>query len=141
MGRYVPYLAALCAVLPLIGAEVWTGYRIGLADPVLAVLSPTEQALSVRSPGGQWAMLLTLVWFALAYWRRSVRWWEIALVAVGGAAALVRVGNAWVDAVALVIPLGRQVSILHVRAWLLGSAAAASRMWRRRWSATLAAIT
>jgi hypothetical protein len=126
MGRYVPYVVALAAVVPLIAINTWTGFRLAFADPVLAVLSPTEQALSVRSPGGQWAMLVALAWFALAYWRRNVRWWEIACVVFGGAAVLIRAGNAWLDAIALLVPLARQISLTRVSLWLLGGVAAVS---------------
>lgn len=126
MGRYVPYVVALGAVVPLIALDTWTGFRLAFADPVLAVLSPTEQALSVRSPGGQWAMLLALAWFGLAYWGRNVRWWEIACVVLGGAAVLIRAGNAWLDAIALIVPLARQISLTKVSVWLLGSVVAVS---------------
>src|SRR5207237_477097 len=47
----------------------------------------------------------------LAYWRRTFAWWEAALVAIGGVVALARLGNAWVDALALVVPLARQLAI------------------------------
>src|SRR5579864_3098277 len=118
------YVAAICLVLPLLAAEVWTGFWIGTSDPTLSAIATSEQALSLRSPGGEWAMLLALVWFALAYWRRNVRLWEIALIVIGGAAALVRTGNEWLDALALILPLGRQISLARPPTWLLGAAAA-----------------
>jgi hypothetical protein len=118
------YLTAVCAVLPLAAPEVWSGFRLANADPVLAAIASTEQPLSVRSPAGEWAMLLALVWFALAYWRRDVRPWEIAAVVLGGAVALVRAGNAWLDALLLIVPLARQVSLLNPRPWMLAAAAA-----------------
>jgi signal transduction histidine kinase len=81
----------------------------------VAVVEPLVEApLSVRSPLGVWAVLLTLTWFALAYRARNATWWEIALVAFGSAAALVRVGNVWLDALALLGPLARQLSGLSV---------------------------
>ena len=129
MGRYVPYVVALFAVVPLIVGDIWSGFRLAFADPVLAVLSPTEQALSVRSPVGQWAMLLALAWFVLAYWRRNVRWWEIALVVLGGAAALIRTGNAWLDAFALVVPLARQISVARPPSWIFGPVVAVSLVY------------
>ncbi len=132
MGRYFPYLpyvayvASVCAVLPLAAPDVWTGFRLGLANSVLAALSPSEQALSVRTPGGQWAMLLALAWFALAYWQRNVRWWEPLLVVLGGAAALVRAGNGWLDALLLIVPLARHTALAKPPAWMLAGIAAVS---------------
>src|SRR6266540_2354706 len=88
-----PYLVAAAAVAPLVAPEVWTGFRLAFSDPVLEVISVIEQPLSVRSPGGIWAIGLALTWFALAYTRRTFALWETALVLIGGAAALARVGN------------------------------------------------
>src|SRR5947209_3808406 len=105
-----PIVAALGAVLPLFAAEIWSGFRIAQSDPVLSVIAATEQPLSVRSPGGVWAMLLALTWFALAYWQRRMTLWEAALVIGGGAAVLARMGNAWVFGVAMFLPLARQLS-------------------------------
>jgi hypothetical protein len=105
-------LLAACAVLPLLAPEVWTGFRLGVSDIALSVIAPTEQPLSIRSPGGLWAIALTCIWFALAYRRRDVKLWEATLVIVGGAAALLRLGNLWVDAVAMLLPLARQLAAL-----------------------------
>lgn len=105
---------AVVAVLPLVAPEVWSGFRLAVSDNVLSAIAASEQPLSIRSPGGLWAMLLALAWFSLAYWRRDVTLWEAALVVLGGAAALTRLGNAWVDAAAMIVPLGRQLSRLHV---------------------------
>ena len=110
------YVAAICLVLPLVAAEVWTGFWLATSDPTLSAIATSEQTLSVRSPGGEWAMLLALVWFALAYWRRDVRIWEIALIVIGGTAALVRTGNEWFDALALILPIGRQISLARPQA-------------------------
>src|SRR3981081_1654628 len=71
---------ALAAVLPLLAPEVWTGFRLAFSDPFLSVIAQTEQPLSVRSPGGVWAMALAVGWFGLAYWQRGLRcgnqsWW------------------------------------------------------------------
>jgi hypothetical protein len=98
-----------------VAPEVWSGFRVALSDNVLSAIAATEQPLSIRSPGGLWAMLLALAWFSLAYWRRDVTLWEAVLVILGGAAALTRLGNAWVDAAAMIVPLGRQLSRLPVR--------------------------
>ena len=117
------YVVAICAVLPLLAPEVWSGFRLAMTDPVLAALSQFEQPLSVRSPGGIWAVGLALAWFALAYWRRDFGMWEPALVLIGGAAALARVGNLWVDAAALVLPLARQVGCLRLKPAVLGMVA------------------
>ena len=118
------YVLAIVAVLPLLAPEVWSGFRLALADPVLSAMSPFEQALSVRSPGGIWAVGLALAWFALAYGRRDFGLWEAVLVLIGGAAALARVGNLWVDAAALVLPLARQVAGLKLPLAVLAGVAA-----------------
>src|SRR6266702_6559345 len=119
-----PYLLATCAVLPLLAPEVWTGFRLAFSDPCLSVIAPTEQPLSVRSPGGIWAMGLALAWFGLAYWRRDFKLWEAALVLLGGGAALARMGNTWLDGAALVLPLARQVALLKLPPIVLSGAAA-----------------
>jgi hypothetical protein len=112
---------AACAVLPLLAPEVWVGWRLGVSDPVLGVLSAAEQPLSVRSPSGLWAIGLALAWFGLAYWRRSFAWWEPALVLLGGVAALARLGNTWVDAAAMVVPLARQLRTVRREAAFMHS--------------------
>jgi len=109
-----PYVLAVVAVLPLLVPELWIGFRLGLADMALGVIAPTEQPLSVRSPGGLWAMALALTWFGLAYRGRRFALWEAALVTLGGIAALARLGNAWVDAAALVVPLARQLALINL---------------------------
>src|SRR5579859_2735515 len=118
------YLAAAALVLPLFAPEVWSGFRLARPDDVLAIFAPTEQPLSVRSPGGQWAAGLALAWLALAYWRRNTTWWEGGLVVLGTTIALVRTGNLWLDALLLVAPLGRQLADLRLRREPLGAAAA-----------------
>jgi hypothetical protein len=117
---------AVCAVLPLVAANVWSGFRFAQSDPVLSVISSAEQPLTVRSLDGVWAIALALAWFSLAYWHRRVTPWEAALVLLGGAAALARMGNAWVDAAALVVPLGRQLAIANFPPVGLAPIAAAS---------------
>jgi len=111
-------------VLPLLIPELSVGFRVGIFDTALAVIAPTEQPLSVRSPGGPWAIGLAVAWFALAYWRRDFIWWEGALVVLGGIAALARLGNAWVDAAALVVPLARQLAVANLRPVILAGVAA-----------------
>jgi hypothetical protein len=111
----VAYCVALLAVLPLVAADVWTGFRLAQSDPVLSVISGAEQPLSVRSPGGVWAIVVALGWFSLAYRHRQVTLWEAALVLVGGSLALVRLGNAWVDAAVMLVPLGRQLAIANLK--------------------------
>src|SRR5207244_11463441 len=101
------YIVAILAGLPLLAPEVWSGFRLAQSDVVLSVISTTEQPLSVRSPGGVWAIGLALAWFALAYWHRRFRLWEAALVVIGGVAILARLGNAWLYAAALPPPLRR----------------------------------
>lgn len=111
-------------MLPLIAAEVWTGYRLALSDWLLSTIAAVEQPLSVRSPDGQWAIGLALLWFVLAYWRRSATWWQAALVVLGGTAALLRAGNAWLDGLLLIAPLGAQLSAFRRMPVRLGAAAA-----------------
>jgi hypothetical protein len=118
------FVLAVVTVLPLLVPEVWVGFRLGIFDTALAVIAPTEQPLSVRSPGGPWAIGLALTWFGLAYWQRKFAWWEAALVVIGGIAALARLGNAWVDAAALVVPLGRQLAIARFSPMVLSGLAA-----------------
>jgi hypothetical protein len=108
------FLLALLAVLPLL---------LGMSDAALSVIAPSEQPLSVRSPGGPWAIILTLAWFGLAYWQRKFALWEAALVVIGGVAALARLGNTWVDAAALVLPLARQLSTANLRPVILAGLA------------------
>ena len=112
------------AVLPLVAAEVWTGYRLAPSSLALTVISGLEQPLSVRSTVGLYTMALAVGWFAMAYWQRTMTWWEAALVILGGAAALIRAGNAWVDALALIAPLARQLLLLKPRATILAAVAA-----------------
>jgi hypothetical protein len=139
VGRVAPYAVAVVAVLPLLVPEVWSGFRLAASDPLLSVIAPTEQPLSVRSPGGLWAIGLVLLWFSLAYRQRRVSAWETGLVLAGGAAALIRLGNAWLDAAALVLPLAHQLRLanppaarppgppaLNTRRMLLGVAVVAS---------------
>ena len=102
---------AVCLVLPLLAVNVWIGYRFGLSDTVLGLVSSSDQPLSIRDPGAVWAAGLLLLWFGLANWRAtSVAWWEALLVLVGATAALLRVGNLWLLGLALVVPLARQLS-------------------------------
>jgi hypothetical protein len=123
------YVVALLAVLPLVVPELSSGasgFRLAGSDPVLSVISATEQPLSIRSPGGLWAIGLVLIWYSLGYWRRRIAAWEAGLVLVGSTAILLRLGNAWLDAAALVLPLARQFRLADPRPWLLGLGAIAS---------------
>jgi hypothetical protein len=113
------YAAAICLVLPLFALVVGNGFRLALTDEVLSVIAATEQPLSVRSTDGAWALLLALAWFGLAYWQRRMTLWEAALVVLGGAAILARLGNAWLFGMAMVVPLGRQLSLFPARRQLL----------------------
>jgi hypothetical protein len=118
------YAAAIALVAPLFAVALWTGFRVARADDLLAVIAPSEQPLTVRSPGGEWTMFLALAWFVLAYLRREATWWETVLVIVGGVTALLRTGNTWVDGVLLIVPLGRQLAGFRLKPMLLGAAAA-----------------
>ena len=118
------YLLAFLAVLPLLVLELWVGFRVGIFDTALAVIAPTEQPLSVRSPGGLWAMGLALAWVGLAYWRRTFAPWEAVLVLIGSVAILARLGNAWVDAAAMLVPLARQLAIVKLKPAVMAGLAA-----------------
>jgi hypothetical protein len=120
-----PYVIAMCAALPLLAPAVWSGFRLAQSDPVLSAISSAEQPLSVRNASGVWAIALALGWFSLAYWHRRVTLWEAALVLLGGAVALARLGNTWIDALAIVVPLGRQLAIANLRPVVLAISAAA----------------
>ena len=118
-------LLAVAAVLPLLTSMVAAGPRLATSDVILATISPWEAALSIRGPVGIWAVCLSLTWLALAYRSRSFAVWEPLLVAVGALAALLRVGNAWLDGLALLLPLAVQLRRVHLgmRASILGALA------------------
>lgn len=107
---------ALLLVGPLLAPFAWTGVYPALR-PVNALSSvvPQERALTAVTLPGALAWGLALVWFALAYWRsRDVRPWEAGLVLVGGTLALLRTGNAWLYALALIAPMARQLSLARL---------------------------
>jgi hypothetical protein len=108
------WLLAALVVLPLLAPGVWYGFSLGLPSEVLGAVSPMEQPLSVRSLPGAWAVGVALLWFALAYRSQRAAWWEPMLVLAGSAAALLRAGNTWLDALALLAPLAMRFSDVHV---------------------------
>lgn len=136
--RTLACVAAAGLVLPLVAPEVWSGFHLALADDLLGVIAVSEQPMSVRSPGGEWAIGLALVWFALAYRQRSMHWWEPLLVLLGGTAALLRTGNAWLYAIALMPALGAQLACLRpprkamLAAAVVGVSVAAFTLWTTR---------
>jgi hypothetical protein len=71
-------------------------------------------------------MGLALAWLSLAYWQRSFGLWEPALMLLGGAAALARVGNLWLDAALIVLPLARRLSAARLPLAVQAGAAALS---------------
>src|SRR5262249_24832393 len=87
----------------------------GLNDVVLGVLSALEDPLTVRTAAGVWCIAINLVWFGLAYRSRNFRVWELALVLIGGTAALARLGNVWFDGVCLAVRLARQCARGDIR--------------------------
>src|SRR5215207_6532859 len=105
---------AVLAVLPLLTPGVWYGFSLGVSNEILGAVSPLEQPLSVRSVAGAWAIWLALLWVALAYRAPRVVWWEAVLVGLAAAVALVRVGNAWLDALALLAPLAMRFRDVQV---------------------------
>jgi hypothetical protein len=121
-----PWALAVLAVLPTGAPAVWSGFRLAVTDPVLSVLAVSEQPLSVRQPAGLWTIGLAATWFGLAYWRRDARWWEAALLLLGGAVALARVGNGWLAALVLLLPLARQLSAIAWRWWAILAVAIAA---------------
>jgi hypothetical protein len=123
-----PYVAVALGVMPLVVASAWDGFRLAWSDPVKSVVAPAEEPLSVRSPGATWAIALTLAWFGLAYWQRRATAWEAALVVLGGAAALARAGNLWLDAAAMLVPLGRQIMLARPSPRTIGAVAAAGAL-------------
>jgi hypothetical protein len=107
-----------CALLPLIVPLVWSGLSVRLQTNIaLAALSPLEAPWSIREPLSAWALLLCVAWFALAYSGRHTKWWELPLVLLGAAVMLPRVGNAWLTAFLLTVPLYRQLGAAS--RWLL----------------------
>jgi hypothetical protein len=80
-------------------------------NEALGPLLHTERPLSVRSLAGTWAILAVVSWFVLAYRSRRVKWWEGALILAAGALSLMRLGNVWLLAIALLAPLTRQLVI------------------------------
>jgi hypothetical protein len=119
-----PYVLASAAVLPLLVAGLFMGWRIGLSDPVLSVIAPSEQPLSVRTPVGPWSALLALAWFAAAYWIRRFAWWEVVLVALAMVVVLARAGNAWLSGILLLVPLARRSNVLVSRRFAAAMCAA-----------------
>ena len=74
---------AACVLLPLVALLLVFGRaRLALqTDFVLGALDPLlKTPFSVRNPIGLYALLLTLVWFALAYRARRAAWWEMVSV-------------------------------------------------------------
>jgi hypothetical protein len=78
-------------------------------DAALGALTSTEQPLTVRAFAGQWELLLVIAWFGLAYTQRRAPVWEIALVLLGAALVLARLGNAWLTAVLYVPALASRL--------------------------------
>jgi hypothetical protein len=116
-GRFSPgtWLLVTTAVSPLVAPCVWHGFSLGMSNGVLGALSVMEQPLTVRSVPGVWAIVLAVAWFGLAYRAQRVARWEAVLVALGFAVALARVGNTWLDALALVLPLAARLRLLRVK--------------------------
>ncbi|MDQ6672064.1 MAG: hypothetical protein M3069_15205 [Chloroflexota bacterium] len=109
-------------MLPLAAPEVWSGFRLAQSDPVLSAISSLEQPLTVRSPGGVWAIAVALAWFSLAYWQQRMTLWEAVLVLVGSGLALARLGNGWADAALILLPFGRQIAIARFKPSILALA-------------------
>lgn len=121
-------MLAVMLVLPLVTAEIPVGFRVASSDLVLSVISAAEGPLSTRSPLAIWLALVLAGWFVV-WARQRGPWWEAALVVAASAIALVRVGNAWVAAIVLIVPLARRASTCSVP-WL----------WSRRGLSALAFV-
>jgi hypothetical protein len=107
---------AAFAVLPMLAPLLGTDLHVALQPYTPAAAAhPLEQPLSVRSVSGVFALLAVAGWLALASRSRNVSWWEAGLVLLGGALALVRLGNVWVLALALVLAIGRQLTLARLR--------------------------
>ncbi|MGI9146693.1 MAG: hypothetical protein ACR2IK_09140 [Chloroflexota bacterium] len=114
-GSVAPACLAILATGPLLAGLPFAGLDFRLAsNAVLAQLSPTEQSMSVRTLTGAWALGLPVIWFGLAYTGKGPAQWETPLVLLGAALASVQTGNAWVEALAMVLPLARQVRGLNL---------------------------
>src|SRR3954467_11048747 len=108
-------LLAAALVAPLGPPPAGSGYRRAFApDTVRAARSNLEAPWSIREPLGVWALLLVLTWFGLAYRSRAMGWWEMPLVLLGAAVALPRIGNAWLSALLLALPLWAQLARLRM---------------------------
>jgi hypothetical protein len=100
----------------LLVAPVWEGFRVAWQPhPTLRYFDPLEQALTIRTLPGAWALLLAVTWFAAVHRRRAVHWWEVLLVGAGLGIALVRLGNVWLAALLLAAPLASQATHASLR--------------------------
>jgi hypothetical protein len=121
------WLAAGLLVAPVFVPVAWTGLHVGLrTDPVLGVISPLEQPLSIRTVAGLWTTLLVVGWFGLALRSRQLAVWEYGCVVLGGLLALVRLGNIWLAALLLLAALARQLSTREVPRVVLAGVATLS---------------
>lgn len=120
---WAAFVVALLAVAPLLPPLLATGpIRLSLQPhPTLAPILEMERPLTIRPFAGWWALLAVLAWFGLAYRSRRATWWESAIVVIGSVLALVRLGNVWLLAAALVPPLARQLYLARLPSivWLL----------------------
>ncbi|GAC1322923.1 MAG: hypothetical protein NVSMB2_20410 [Chloroflexota bacterium] len=98
--------------MPLLAADIPSGFRLGLTDTARAVLSSAEQPLSAHSLVGNWALIVAAVWFVL--WLRGGRWWGAIVVTLAGATLLARTGNAWLSGLLMLAPLATH---LHRAPW------------------------
>jgi hypothetical protein len=129
--RLSAIVLALLAVLPMLAPLVWERGlpRVALTtDPALGALTPIEQPLTVRAFAGQWELLLVILWFGLAHTQRRAPVWEVALVLLGAALALLRLGNVWLTALLYVPALAARLmdidNLLPRRGLLAGGLAA-----------------
>lgn len=111
----VPPALALLAVAPMVLPLWWTGFRLSWQPhPTLGALLETERPLTVRPFEGAWAVLVAAAWFGLAYRDRRLAWWEGVLFLGGAVLALVRLGNVWLFAAALVPLFARRLALARV---------------------------
>ncbi len=107
-------LAAGVVAVPLATNPV--GLRVALeGHATLAPLAEFERPLTGTTPIGAAALLLAAAWLLLAYLSQRATWWEGLLIVAAGAVTLSRLGNAWLLAVASIVPIARQLTLLQPR--------------------------
>jgi hypothetical protein len=104
---------------------LWTGFRASLEPhAALGSLITSEQPLTVRTFPGMWAILATAGWYGLVAWQRKAAWWQVALVLAASVLTLMRLGNAWLLAAALLPAIAARLAPIRAPGWLAAGLAA-----------------